>query len=60
MTYVIESVGYPSFSGGKLSGAELWDLFTGLEANDLADYTHVLTGYMGELWSWRVYVTHTV
>eukprot|EP00041_Stephanoeca_diplocostata_P008116 m.116663 g.116663 ORF g.116663 m.116663 type:complete len:314 (-) comp17182_c0_seq2:264-1205(-) len=41
--------GYPSFSGGKLSGAELWDIFNGLEANNLADYTHVLTGYMGSV-----------
>jgi pyridoxine kinase len=40
--------GYKHFKGQKLSGAELDDLFEGLNANDLlSQCTHLLTGYLG-------------
>ncbi|KAI9016330.1 Ribokinase-like protein [Phycomyces nitens] len=40
--------GYPSWTGGRLTANEVQELFTGLERNGLTDdYTHVLTGYIG-------------
>eukprot|EP00050_Salpingoeca_kvevrii_P001452 m.169944 g.169944 ORF g.169944 m.169944 type:complete len:296 (-) comp10375_c0_seq2:3516-4403(-) len=39
--------GYASFRGTKLAADELWSIFCGLEANDLLQYTHLLTGYVG-------------
>ncbi|KAI6241343.1 Pyridoxal kinase [Aphelenchoides fujianensis] len=35
--------------GNRLNSADLEELFVGLEANDLVDYTHVLTGYCGDV-----------
>jgi pyridoxine kinase len=38
-------IGYPSWTGNKLTAEEVQSLFDGLEANGLTDdYTHVLTG----------------
>eukprot|EP00123_Amoebidium_parasiticum_P004910 comp16184_c0_seq1/m.13814 comp16184_c0_seq1/g.13814 ORF comp16184_c0_seq1/g.13814 comp16184_c0_seq1/m.13814 type:complete len:371 (-) comp16184_c0_seq1:49-1161(-) len=39
--------GYPSWRGQRLGGEQLWDLFEGLETNNLDDYSHLLTGYIG-------------
>ncbi|KAI8978093.1 Ribokinase-like protein [Pilobolus umbonatus] len=40
--------GYPTWTGTKLRAKEVQDLFDGLEENKLIDeYTHVLTGYIG-------------
>eukprot|EP00053_Salpingoeca_punica_P007285 m.66932 g.66932 ORF g.66932 m.66932 type:complete len:296 (-) comp14084_c0_seq3:226-1113(-) len=39
--------GYSSWTGAKLDDDGLWKLFEGLERNDLAHYTHLLTGYIG-------------
>jgi pyridoxine kinase len=40
--------GYARFSGNKFEGAELDRLVEGLDANGfLAEYSHVLTGYIG-------------
>ena len=39
--------GYPTIKGTKMDGDQLWDLFMGLEANGLARYSHMLTGYIG-------------
>jgi pyridoxine kinase len=39
--------GYKSFKGQRLSGQDVEDLYQGLEENNLCNYTHVLTGYMG-------------
>eukprot|EP00049_Salpingoeca_infusionum_P012595 m.231352 g.231352 ORF g.231352 m.231352 type:complete len:302 (-) comp15218_c0_seq6:2479-3384(-) len=39
--------GYGTVKGTKLTDKDLSDLIDGLIANDLADYTHVLTGYVG-------------
>lgn len=36
--------GYPSFQGQVLDGEQLWSLIEGLEANDLLNYTHLLSG----------------
>ncbi|KAI6178631.1 Pyridoxal kinase [Aphelenchoides besseyi] len=35
--------------GGRLNSTDLQELFIGLEANNLLDYTHVLTGYCGDV-----------
>eukprot|EP01104_Vermistella_antarctica_P013177 TRINITY_DN3957_c0_g1_i1.p1 TRINITY_DN3957_c0_g1~~TRINITY_DN3957_c0_g1_i1.p1 ORF type:complete len:313 (+),score=56.90 TRINITY_DN3957_c0_g1_i1:158-1096(+) len=40
--------GYPSFSGQRLDGDDLWCLYEGMEKNNLtSEYTHLLTGYFG-------------
>eukprot|EP00039_Didymoeca_costata_P016929 m.308206 g.308206 ORF g.308206 m.308206 type:complete len:300 (+) comp16472_c0_seq33:205-1104(+) len=39
--------GYQSFKGKVLNADDLWDLFEGVVDNELAKYTHILTGYMG-------------
>jgi len=39
--------GYGVFRGQVLQEGDLNELFLGLEANDLVNYTHVLTGYVG-------------
>lgn len=39
--------GYSTVKGTKQTADELWELFCGLELNDLLSYTHVLTGYVG-------------
>lgn len=39
--------GYASFAGKVLDAEGLWALIEGLEKNDLLEYTHLLTGYMG-------------
>jgi len=39
------NTGYPVFKGQVLSGDEVWTIFEGLLANNLANYTHLLTGY---------------
>ncbi|KAI9277007.1 Ribokinase-like protein [Phascolomyces articulosus] len=40
--------GYPSWTGKRLADTEVQELFDGLEINGLiGDYTHVLTGYIG-------------
>ncbi|ORY92999.1 pyridoxal kinase [Syncephalastrum racemosum] len=42
--------GYPSWTGKRLDAEEVQDLFDGLEKNGLSeDYTHVLTGYIGNI-----------
>jgi len=39
------NTGYPSFAGQVLSGDDVWTVFQGLLANNIANYTHLLTGY---------------
>ncbi|KAF9393246.1 hypothetical protein CPC16_002474 [Podila verticillata] len=39
--------GYPSWTGEKATGEQLKELFKGLQANGLAEYSHLLTGYIG-------------
>lgn len=40
--------GYPHFTGQRLQGHELLELFNGLQLNNfLPSYTHLLTGYIG-------------
>lgn len=39
-----ERSGYSTVKGTKQTADELWELFCGLELNDLLSYTHVLTG----------------
>ena len=39
--------GYASFAGKVLDAEGLWALIEGLDKNDLLEYTHLLTGYMG-------------
>ncbi|KAK9825962.1 hypothetical protein WJX74_001552 [Apatococcus lobatus] len=39
--------GYPTKSGTVGTGKDLWDLVTGLQENQLLNYTHLLTGYIG-------------
>lgn len=39
--------GYKSFRGQRLNSDDLSDLFLGLKENELLNYTHVLTGYVG-------------
>lgn len=39
--------GYSSFAGKVLDADGLWSLIEGLDKNDLLEYTHLLTGYMG-------------
>ena len=36
--------GYPSMQGPVMDGQQLGTIFAGLEANKLADHTHLLTG----------------
>lgn len=38
--------GYPSFAGQVLSGDDVWTVFQGLLANNLANYSHLLTGML--------------
>ena len=37
-------IGYPSFKGQVLNSGDLGALYEGLKANDLNQYTHLLTG----------------
>ncbi|ORX80637.1 pyridoxal kinase-like protein [Basidiobolus meristosporus CBS 931.73] len=46
--------GYPSWSGQRLTSEELWEAFKGIEINGLEDYTHLLTGYLGNSENLRV------
>lgn len=39
-----DHAGYPTFKGQVLNGEQLWDIVSGLEANELLFYTHLLTG----------------
>jgi pyridoxine kinase len=39
--------GYKIFKGEKLTGDQLGELLNGLESNNLLNYTHLLTGYIG-------------
>ncbi|CAK4691309.1 hypothetical protein LEN26_000490 [Aphanomyces euteiches] len=39
--------GYKKFRGERLNGDQLLDIIAGLEENDLINYTHLLTGYIG-------------
>ncbi|KAK3819951.1 MAG: Ribokinase-like protein [Benniella sp.] len=39
--------GYSSWAGEKATGDQLTKLYEGLRANGLAEYTHLLTGYIG-------------
>jgi pyridoxine kinase len=41
--------GYPQFTGQRLGGADVKDLWEGLEANGLMKQTHVLSGYIGDV-----------
>ena len=41
--------GYPTFKGKVMNGQELWELIEGLQANDLLEYTHLLTGYIASV-----------
>lgn len=41
--------GYPTIKGNVLSGKELLELVDGLQQNDLLQYTHLLTGYIGSV-----------
>jgi pyridoxine kinase len=38
--------GFPSWSGEVMDGDMLWRLIEGLEANQLINYTHLLTGFV--------------
>ena len=40
---MIHISGYPIFKGQVLSGDDVWTIFQGLLANDLAHYSHLLT-----------------
>lgn len=39
--------GYPTWKGERLQGEQLYALFEGLKLNNLAKYSHLLTGYIG-------------
>ncbi|KAF9438605.1 hypothetical protein BGZ76_006504 [Entomortierella beljakovae] len=39
--------GYPSWTGEKATGEQLKKLYEGLQKNNLVDYSHILTGYIG-------------
>jgi pyridoxine kinase len=39
--------GYKSFRGQRLDSNDLSELFLGLKENNLVNYTHLLTGYVG-------------
>ncbi|GBG73017.1 hypothetical protein CBR_g12736 [Chara braunii] len=41
--------GFRSWSGHVLDGDQLWELIEGLDANNLLNYTHLLTGYIGSV-----------
>eukprot|EP01135_Chromosphaera_perkinsii_P005527 Nk52_evm76s352 gene=Nk52_evmTU76s352 len=48
---------YPIIKGTKMNGDQLWELFEGLRGNELhMGYTHVLTGYIGEVSMLRMIV----
>ncbi|KYQ93023.1 pyridoxal kinase [Tieghemostelium lacteum] len=36
---------YPTWKGESLGADKLWDLYQGLQVNNLTNYSHVLTGY---------------
>eukprot|EP01137_Pigoraptor_chileana_P015616 Opistho-2@71781 len=39
--------GYGAWTGQRLDGTQLWDLVDGLQKNNLIQYSHLLTGYIG-------------
>ena len=41
--------GYPSFGGQIIDGSELLEIIDGLDSNGLLHYSHLLTGYIGNL-----------
>ncbi|XP_003747454.1 putative pyridoxal kinase [Galendromus occidentalis] len=41
--------GYPHMTGTKVSAKELGDLYEGLKVNNIAQYSHVLTGYVASV-----------
>ncbi|GAX75383.1 hypothetical protein CEUSTIGMA_g2827.t1 [Chlamydomonas eustigma] len=41
--------GYPTFKGSVFDGKHLQDLLDGLEVNELTNYSHLLTGYIGSV-----------
>ncbi|KAG0342662.1 hypothetical protein BG004_005625 [Podila humilis] len=41
--------GYPSWTGERATGEQLKELFKGLQVNGLAEYSHLLTGYIGSV-----------
>lgn len=41
--------GYKSFRGQRVNAADLSELFLGLKENELLNYTHILTGYVGNV-----------
>lgn len=43
------TIGYKSWKGQVLSGDQIVDLFDGLVANKLANYSHLLTGYVNSV-----------
>eukprot|EP00854_Cymbomonas_tetramitiformis_P008554 gene8554-10153_t len=45
----ILSVQFSNHTGVAMNGDQLWALIEGLEANDLMQYTHILTGYIGSV-----------
>jgi hypothetical protein len=44
LKFIISLVGYPTFKGQVLSGDDVWNIFQGLLDNNLANYSHLLTG----------------
>jgi pyridoxine kinase len=40
--------GYPTFTGQRLSGDDVKELWDGMQANRLTNHTHVLSGYIGD------------
>ncbi|KAG0229235.1 putative pyridoxal kinase [Actinomortierella wolfii] len=39
--------GYPSWTGERANAKQLVELLDGIESNNLDDYSHILTGYIG-------------
>ncbi|BDA42154.1 Pyridoxal kinase [Coccomyxa sp. Obi] len=39
--------GYPLWKGTIMDGDQLWDIIEGMKANNLLEYSHLLTGYIG-------------
>ncbi|CAL8468163.1 g7702 [Coccomyxa elongata] len=39
--------GYPLWKGTVMDGDQLWDIIEGMKANNLLEYSHLLTGYIG-------------
>jgi pyridoxal/pyridoxine/pyridoxamine kinase len=37
-------IGYPTFKGHRFDASHLGEIMDGLMANDLVDYTHILSG----------------